>query len=442
VLELLFTTDAICEVFSDRARIQRMLDFEAALARAEASVGVIPSDAADTIGRCCRAEDFDLAKIAVAARDAGNVAIPLIAQLTERVTRAQPGAQGYVHWGATSQDVIDTGLVLQLRDALTLIEKDATRLADALARQTTVHRATLIAGRTWLQQALPVTLGLKLATTLAALDRHRARLAALRERALVLQFGGAAGTLASIGPNAIAVETALAAELKLGIPALPWHTQRDNLCEVATFLGLVVATIGKLARDLALLMQTEVGEAFEPAKAGRGGSSTMPHKRNPVGAAIALAAAVRVPGLVATMLSAAVQEHERGLGNWPAEWDTLPEIVLLTAGALDAMASVVDELEVDAGRMRANLEISQGQIFAEAVQMALAPTLGRDAAHELVASASRRALGDHRHLRDVLAEESQVAAVLDRDAIGRLFDPQSYLGSTDVFIERALSRHG
>ena len=442
VLDLLFTTDAMREVFSDRARIQRMLDFEAALARAEALAGVIPDDAADTIGRCCRADDFDLAKIAVAARDAGNVAIPLIARLTERVARAQPGAQGYVHWGATSQDVIDTGLVLQLRDALALIETDATRLADALARQTSIHRATLIAGRTWLQQALPITLGLKLATTLAALDRHRARIAALRERALVLQFGGAAGTLASLGPKAIVVETALAAELALKIPALPWHTQRDNLVEVATFLGLVVATVGKLARDLALLMQTEVGEAFEAPKSGRGGSSTMPHKRNPVGAAIALAAAVRVPALVATMLSAAVQEHERGLGNWLAEWDTLPEIVLLAAGALDTMANVVEGIEVDIARMRANLEISQGQIFAEAVQMALAPALGRDAAHEVVASASRRARSERRHLREVLAGESRVTAVLDRDAIGRLFDPLSYLGSTDAFIDRALARHG
>jgi 3-carboxy-cis,cis-muconate cycloisomerase len=440
VLDLLFTTDAMREVFSDRVRVQRMLDFEAALARAEAAVGVIPSDAADTIGRCCSADEFDLARIAVAARDAGNVAIPLIAQLTERVARAEPGAQRYVHWGATSQDVIDTGLVLQLRDALGLIEKDATRVADALARQANAYRATLMAGRTWLQQALPVTLGLKLATTLVALDRHRTRLTALRARVLVLQFGGAAGTLASLGPNAIAVETALATELNLAIPALPWHTQRDNLCEAATFLGLVVATVGKLARDLALLAQTEVGEASEPAKVGRGGSSTMPQKRNPVGAAIALAAAVRVPGLVATMLTAAVQEHERGLGNWPAEWDTLPEIVLLTAGALDAMANIVEGLDVDVARMRANLEMSQGQILAEAVQMALAPSLGRDVAHDVVALASRRALTERRHLRDVLSEEPSVAAVLDRAALARLFDPQSYLGATDAFIERALAR--
>jgi len=439
VLEL-FTTDAMREIFSDRMRIQRMLDFEAALARAEASVGVIPRDAAHAIVRCCRAEDFDLEKIAAAARDAGNLAIPLIAQLTERVSRAHPGARGFVHWGATSQDAIDSGLVLQLRDALALIEKDSARLADAVARQADAHRATLIAGRTWLQQALPITLGLKLATTLSALDRHRARLAALRGRMLMLQFGGAAGTLASLGPNGIAVESALAAELELAVSVLPWHTQRDNLCEAATVLGLLVATLGKLARDLSLLAQTEVGEAFEPAKKGRGGSSTMPQKRNPVGAAIALAAAVRVPGLVATMLSAAVQEHERGLGNWPAEWETLPQIAMLTAGSLDAMHDAIDGLEIDAARMRANLEQSQGQILAEAAQMALAPALGRDVAHDLVANASRRAAAERRHLRDVLGEDARVTAILDRDALARLFEPQSYLGVANAFIERALAR--
>jgi len=442
VLDHLFTTDALREVFSDRVRVQRMLDFEAALARAEASVGVIPSEAADTIARCCRADDFDLAKIAVAGRDAGNLAIPLVSRLTERVARAQPGAQGYVHWGATSQDVIDTGVVLQLRDALALIDHGLMRLADALARQVLLHRATLLAGRTWLQQALPVTLGLKLAAVLAAFDRHRARLGAARERALVVQLGGAAGTLASLGAKGMDVEAALAADLALAIPSVPWHTQRDNLCEVATVLGLIVATLGKLARDVALLAQTEVGEVSEPAKAGRGGSSTMPQKRNPVGASVALAASVRVPGLVATMLTAAVQEHERGLGNWPAEWVTLPEIAMLTGGALDAIANVIEGLEVDVERMRANLQLSQGQILAEAAQMALAPALGRDVAHELVAAASRRALKERRHLRDVLAEESRVTAVIDRNALAQLFEPASYLGSTDAFIDRALARRG
>ena len=442
MLERLFTTDAMREIFSDRARVQRMLDFEAALARAEASVGIIPADAADTIARCCRAEEFDLAKIAAAAPDSGNLAIPLVARLNERVSRAQEGAQGYVHWGATSQDVIDTGLVLQLRDALALIDQGVARLGDALARQAALHRATLLAGRTWLQQALPVTLGLKLAMTLGAIDRHRSRLAAVRKRVLVLQFGGAAGTLASLGSRGTAVEAALATELALRIPVTPWHTQRDNLCEVATVLGLIVATLGKLARDVALLAQTEVGEAFEPAKAGRGGSSTMPQKRNPVGAAVATAAAVRVPGLVATMLTAAMQEHERGLGNWPAEWDTLPEIAMLASGALDAMGKVIEGLEVDDARMRANLEASQGQILAEAVQMALSPALGRGVAHELVAAASKRALKDGRHLRDVLADEPRVSAVLDRGALAHLFEPQSYLGSTAAFIDRVLAQRG
>ena len=441
MLDLLFTTDAMRAIFADRARVQRMLDFEAALARAEAAAGVIPAAAAVAIGRCCRADAIDLATLAAAARHAGNLAIPLVAQLTDIVGRAEASARGYVHWGATSQDVIDTALVLQLRDAFRLIDADLARLADALAEQARKHRTTTLAGRTWLQQAAPVTLGLKLAGTLCAVERHRLRVAAAHGRAIVLQFGGAAGTLAALGTQGIAVEKALAAELELALPEMPWHTQRDNLCEVASVLGGIAATLGKLARDLALLSQTEVGEAFEPAAAGRGGSSTLPQKRNPVGAAVALSAAVRVPGLVATMLTAGVQEHERGLGNWPAEWDTLPEIVQLVAGALAAMADVVGGLEVDAERMRANLASSGGQILAEAVQMALAPALGKDVAHSLVAAAAKRAAHEHRHLRDVLGEEPRVTAVLDGAALARLFEPQTYLGATDAFIDRALARH-
>ena len=441
VLDLLFTTDAMRAVFSDDARVQRMLDFEAALARAEAKVGIVPAGAAEAIGRCCRARDFDFAQIAMDARAAGNLAIPLVAALTERVGRADAAVRGFVHWGATSQDVIDTGLVLQLREALRLIEDDLARLANALAGKADVHRATPLPGRTWLQQALPVTLGLKLATSLSAIDRHRARVAALRPRVAVLQFGGATGTLASLGTQGLAVEKALAAELGLVIADVPWHTQRDIVCEVATTLGLLAATLGKLGRDIALLAQTEIGEAFEPAAPGRGGSSTLPQKRNPVGAAVAIAAATRVPGLVATMLAAAVQEHERGLGNWPAEWDTLPQIVMLTAGSVDAMAHVIAGLDVDAARMRANLDLSHGQIFAEAVQMALAPALGRDVAHELVAAASRKASQERRHLRDVLGDEPRVRAILDAAALAQLFDPASYLGATDAFVARALAQH-
>ncbi|MET0916810.1 MAG: 3-carboxy-cis,cis-muconate cycloisomerase, partial [Burkholderiales bacterium] len=401
----------------------------------------IPPAAALSIVQCCDAAGYDFAALAAGARNAGNLAIPLVAALTRRVGEIDPEARGYVHWGATSQDAIDTGLVLQLREALALIDDGVDRLSSALATQVRAHRATPMVGRTWMQQALPVTLGLKLAAVLAAVDRHRERIATLRPRIAVLQFGGAAGTLASLGARGIDVETALAADLRLDVADSPWHTQRDNICEVATTLGLVVATLGKLARDVALLAQTEVAEAFEPAAPGRGGSSTLPHKRNPVGAAIALAAAVRVPNLVATMLAAAVQEHERGLGNWPAEWDTLPEICMLAAGALDAMTGVVAELDVDPAKMRANLDASRGQIFAEAVQMAAAPALGRDAAHALVGAVCKRAAAQGQHLRDAVRDEPQLRAILDDAALATIFDPGHYLGVTDTFIDRALARH-
>lgn len=439
--DLLFTTDAMRAVFSGRARLARMLEFEAALAQAEAGVGVIPRSAANAIEAQCNVDRFDVDAIGKAAWNAGNLAIPLVVALTRNVAGANQDAQGYVHWGATSQDAIDTGLVLQLRDALGLIDADLARLAHSLAAQARRHAGTVLAGRTWLTQALPITLGVKLAATVSALDRHRDRVTSARKHDLVLQFGGAAGTLASLHDKGLAVTQALGQRLALDVPDMPWHTQRDRLCDVASTLGMLTATLGKLARDLSLLAQTEVGEAFEPAAPGRGGSSTMPQKRNPVGASIALAAAVRVPGLVATMLSAAVQEHERGLGDWPAEWETLPQIVMLTAGALEAMAEVVGGLDVDEARMRANLDLTRGQIFAEAVQMALAPKIGRDTAHSLVAGACRRAAAEGIHLRDILHAEPDVSAVLDRDAIDRLFDPAGYLGESDAYIERALVRY-
>ncbi|MGE5170834.1 MAG: 3-carboxy-cis,cis-muconate cycloisomerase [Rudaea sp.] len=435
----LFTTDAMRAVFSDRARIARMLEFESALASAEASVGVIPRAAADAIARECDVGRFDVPAIGAAVRNAGNLAIPLVAALTRNVAAVDATAKGYVHWGATSQDAIDTGLVLQLRDALALIDADVARLLRALAARAREHVGTVMPGRTWLAQALPITFGVKLAAIASALDRDRARIEAARQRALVLQFGGAAGTLASLGEQGLAVSAALGARLALPVPDLPWHATRDRLCEVAAALGVLTATLGKFARDEALLAQTEVGEAFEPAAAGRGGSSTMPQKRNPVGASVAIAASVRVPGLVATMLTAAVQEHERGLGNWPAEWETLPEIVLLAAGALAAMAEVAEGLEVDAQRMRANLEITRGQVFAEAIQMTLAPALGRDAAHAFVADACRRAAAQGVHLREILRAEPAVRDTLDASALDALFDPAKYLGESRAYVERVLS---
>ncbi|HUA51648.1 MAG TPA: 3-carboxy-cis,cis-muconate cycloisomerase [Candidatus Sulfotelmatobacter sp.] len=439
----LFGSRAVADLFSDHARLQALLDFEAALAAAEAATGVIPQAAAGAITAACRVDRLDLAGFADEAERAGNLAIPLVKRLTAAVARDDAGAARFVHWGATSQDAIDTGLVLQLRAAQGVIEADLARLSDGLARLAQTHRRTPEVGRTWLQHALPISFGLKAAGWLDAVERHRARLAALRPRLLVLQFGGAAGTLASLGTHGLAVAEALAHRLDLALPAMPWHTARDRFVELGAMLGLIVGTLGKIARDLSLLMQTDVGEAFEPAGAGRGGSSTMPHKRNPVAAAAVLAAATRAPGLVATLMSAQVQEHERGLGGWHAEWVALPELTVLTAGALAQTADTIAGLEIDAARMRANLDATRGLIMAEAVMMALGGALGRLEAHHLIEAACRRAVAEGRHLRDVLAQDPAVAAHLDATALDRLFDPLNYLGATEALIDRVLAaRHG
>ncbi|MET0680791.1 MAG: 3-carboxy-cis,cis-muconate cycloisomerase [Burkholderiales bacterium] len=439
LLDPLFTTDRMRAVFSDRDRLQGMLDFEAALARAEARAGVIPDAAPPAIAAKCRAHAFDLDALARGAALAGNTAIPMVKALTALVAKNDDAAARFVHWGATSQDAMDTGLVLQLRGALDLIDADLARLADVLARLADEHKRTVLAGRTWLQQATPVTLGLKAAGALSAIERHRARIRELRPRVLVLQFGGASGTLAALGGDGLKVAAALADDLRLALPDVPWHAQRDRVAEVATALGLVVGTLGKIARDISLLMQTEVGEAFEPAAAGKGGSSTMPHKRNPVACAAILAAAIRVPGLVSVMLTAMVQEHERGLGDWHAEWDTLPEICTLAAGALAQLAQVLEGLQIDAARMAENLEATRGLILAEAVTMALGGKIGRLPAHHLVEEACRRAAGERRHLRDVLGEDPEVRKHLSDADLARLLDPANYVGLAGTLVERALA---
>ncbi|WP_437526395.1 3-carboxy-cis,cis-muconate cycloisomerase [Sorangium sp. So ce726] len=436
-----FASEAMQDIFSDRARVQGMLDFEAALARAEAGAGVIPPEAAAPIASQCRAERFDLDRLARGAALAGNAAIPLVAELTGLVAREDPEAARFVHWGATSQDAIDTGLVLQLRAALDLFEADLGRLAGALAELARAHRRTVLLGRTWLQPALPVTFGLKAAGWLAAMGRARERLRELRGRVLVIQLGGAAGTLASLSERGLEVAARLAQGLELAVPDLPWHAQRDRIAEVATALGLLAGSLGKMARDLSLMMQWEVAETFEPQAPGRGGSSTMPHKRNPVGAAAILAAATRVPGLVATLLSAMPQEHERGLGGWHAEWESLPEICLLTSGALMHAVQVIEGLQVDAERMRANVDSTRGVILAEAVALALARTMGRPAAHALVERACRRAVDEGRPLRDMLAAEHEVTTHLSVTELDALCDPAAYLGLAEEWSDRALAQH-
>ena len=439
LLDPLFRSEAVELIFSDRATIQSMLDFESALARAEARTGVIPSPAAKAIESKCRAELFDLAAISTEAVTAGNLAIPLVKHLTALVAKKDKDAARFVHHGATSQDAIDTGRILQLRSALDLISRDLESLAEPLGKLAQKHRNTLIAGRTWLQHALPTTLGYKIAGWLDAVLRHQSRLRETRDRCLVLQFGGAVGTLAALGTRGPDVASFLAAELKLTLPTLPWHAHRDRMAEVATTLGLCVGTLGKIARDIALHMQTELAEIFEPSTDGRGGSSTMPQKRNPVASAVILSAAERVPGLVGTMLSAMIQEDERGLGGWHAEWETLPEIVRLTAGAMHHLTSIVPALEIDADRMRKNLDQTHGLIFAEAVSMALTEKLGRAKAHELVQAACARARKENRPLRAILSADPRIAPNLSPTDMDRLFDPHNYLGAAEEFVYRVVT---
>lgn len=439
LLDPLFGSVRMREVISDRSRVQAMLDVEAALARANARVGAIPDTAVEVIERHCDAAHYDLTALGVATAMAGNPAIPLVKWLTEAVAREDPEAARFVHWGSTSQDIIDTGLVLQMRAGLDLVSADLGRLAHAISALASTHASTPIAGRTLMQQALPTTFGLQAAGWLSALTRDRVRLRELKPRVLAVQFGGAAGTLASAGELGLEVAAALAMDLELALPDIPWHTQRDRMAETATTLGLLGGTLGKIARDLLLLMQTEVAEVSEPHAPGRGGSSTLPHKRNPVGATIAAAAALRIPGLVSTMLSSMVQEHGRAAGAWHAEWETLPEIFLLVHGAVMHLTHVILGLEVDTGRMRENLELTRGLILAEAVTVALAPGLGRLAAHQLVERACSQALGERRHLRQVLWEVMEVRTALTEDALARLFDPRHYVGLADVLVARALA---
>src|SRR5271157_2656004 len=438
LLDPLFGAAAMGEVFSDAARLQRMLDFESALARAEARCGVIPAAAAQAIASKCKADLIDANALAIAAAVSLNPAIPLVKQLTALVAKDDPEAARFVHWGATSQDANDTGLVLQIRRAFDILEVDLAALCSGLVQLAEKHRSTPIAGRTLMQHALPTTFGAKVAGWLDAMNRHRERFAETRARVLVLQFGGAVGTLAALREKGLQVGEALAAELHLGLPTMPWHTQRDRVAEAATTLGLCTGTLGKIARDISLHMQTEIAEVFEPAGEGRGGSSTMPHKRNPVSAAIVLSAATRVPGLVSTMLSAMVQEDERGLGDWHAEWETLPQIFRLTAGALRQMTTIVPHLEVDTARMKRNLEATNGLIFAEAVTMAIANHIGKSAAHELIEEASRQVRETGRHLREVLGNDRAVTEFLTAAELDSLFAPENYLGVAEEWVDRVI----
>jgi 3-carboxy-cis,cis-muconate cycloisomerase len=439
---LLCGTQPMNDIWSPRATLQRMLDVEAALARASAVHQVIPQTAVAAIEAACQADQLDAEALVRDAALGGNLAIPLVKQLTARVKAADAEASKYVHWGATSQDIIDTATVLQLRDTFDLLDQHLHTTCAALATLARTHRATPMIGRTWLQQALPITLGLKFAQWLDALLRHRDRLATLRERVLVLQFGGAAGTLASLRDAAPAVTEALGKELALTVPTLPWHTQRDRMAETAALFGMLIGTLGKIARDISLQMQTEIGELAEPAAAGKGGSSTMPHKRNPVGCAAVLTAATRAPGLVATVMAGMVQEHERALGGWQAEWDALPDLARLAGGALANIEQIVGGIDVNAARLAANLEATHGLILGESVMLALGDSIGRLDAHHLVERASKAAVQSGKTLFDVLAADSAVTQHLSAEQLKHLLDPAQYVGQAHAYVDAVLVLHG
>jgi 3-carboxy-cis,cis-muconate cycloisomerase len=439
LLAPMLSSAAMRAVCDDATYLQHMLDFEAALARAEAAAGIIPAGAADAITKACNAPAFDLGALAEAATRSGNLAIPLVKALTSHVAKADADAARYVHWGATSQDVIDTATMLSLRAAIDALLPDVNRAVAGFAKLAGQHRNTAVVARTWLQHALPMPFGLKLAEYAAALHRSRTRLQRLRDEALALQFGGAAGTLAALGDKGWQVAERLAQELKLTLPEAPWHTHRDRIAEAASVFAILAGTCGKIARDVSLMMQTDVAEAFEPSGEGRGGSSTMPHKRNPVAAATALAAATMAPNLAATIFAAQVQEHERSAGPWHAEWPTLPMLQLVTSGALAAIVDIAEGLEVDAARMRVNLDATHGLIMAEAVTMALAEKIGKSEAHHLVEAAGKRAVADKKDLREVLTKDPKVAAHLSADRIAELFEPMAYQGVSQALIDRLLA---
>ncbi len=436
----LYSYAALEQIFSDESCLKSILRFEAALALAEGHTGVIPQGAAQKIAECCAAGHFDLSAVAHDASQVGNIAIPLVKMLTEAVARQDKDAARFVHRGSTSQDAIDTGFILQLREALVLVEEDLGQLAGTLARLARRHRTTLVVARTWMQQALPTTFGLVAAGWLDAVLRHRQRLVEIRPRILSLQFGGAAGTLAALRRDGPEVARALAGELQLTLPAAPWHAHRDRFAEIATFFGLLTGTLGKIARDISLHTQTEVAELFEPTGQGRGGSSTMPHKRNPVTCAVVLAASTRIPGLVGTILSAMQQEHQRGLGGWHSEWETLPQIVRLSGGALRHLTEMLPHLEVDAEQMQRNLHATNGLIFAEAVSSAIADRLGKMQAHHLVEASCKKSLEERRPLKDVLRDDPELRGHLTPAELDSLFDAKNYLGSAEEFLDRVIAQ--
>ena len=433
----LWGTAEMRALFSDATQLQLMLDVEAALARAEAKLGLVPQQVAEAITKAARVESLRIERIAEGTRETG---VPVPALVSELGRAAGEEAARYIHLGATTQDILDTALVLQVRRALEYLRRDLVALARRLAGRASEFRDTPMAGRTHLQQAVPITFGLKCAVWASPLAAHVERLDQAARRVLVVQFGGAAGTLAALGANGVAVAEALAHELGLGVPDLPWHVARDTMAEIVALLGLVCGSLSKFALDVTLLMQTEVAEVFEPHVPGRSGSSTMPQKRNPVAAEYIIAAARGVHELVPLMLTAMAQDHERATGPWQSEALALPQCFVLCAGATAHALAIAGGMTIDAARMRRNLELGGGLIMAEAVSTGLGPVIGRAAAHHVLQRVSDRAIAEGKTLAQALRDDAEVRRLLSDEQIDRLTNPAAYLGSAGAFVDRVVAR--
>lgn len=435
LLDALATTGPMAEVFSDQSVLQALLDVEVALARAQAETGMIPASAVDAIACSARAPHFDAATIAAAARGSASIVVPLVEALTSRVRDVDETAARFVHWGATSQDLLDTAMSLLVLRARETWAQDHARLSAALGDLSERHKGDVMLARTLLQPAAPTTFGLKVATWFAAERRSWRGLDQTAREAAALQFGGAAGTLASLGDAGPAVGGSLARHLGLPAPAVHWQTDRNRIAALVAGCGLYCGALGKMARDVSLLMQVEVGEVSE-----RGGpSSAMPHKRNPAGSAIVLAAATRLPGLVAASLTGLVHEHERGVGGWHAEWPTLADALQTTGSALEASRDVIEGLTVDPARMRANLDAMRGAGVSERLAMLLAPTFGRDRAQALVRDVLTRAAADGLSPADAVGAVPDARDALSAEDLRSLDDPTAYLGQAEPFRQRLLA---
>ncbi len=432
----IFSDASMKQIWSDQNRTAKYLDVERALAKVQGQLGIIPQEAADEIVRHCELSQIDWVKLKAKTEQIGY---PIIAVVNQINSACRDGLGEYCHWGATTQDITDTATVLQMRESLALVEADLVAISAALAALALRHRDTPVAGRSNLQQAIPVTFGYKMAGLLAAIERHRERLNQLKPRLLVGEFGGACGTLASLQTGAMQTQAGVMQELGLGQPLIAWHTVRDNIAEVGAFLGLVGGTLGKIAMDVKLMMQTEVAEVFEPYAPGRGSSSTMPQKRNPISCLYIHANISVVRQQAAALMDAMVADHERSTGPWEIEWVVLPDIFCLMAGALKQTRFILEGLEVDEARMRANIDITNGLLMSEAVMMGLGPYIGREIAHDLVYDLCRQALAQDRHLLEVLCEHPDIQAHVSREQLAAMLDPANYLGQSGVMVDRVLA---